>query len=1062
VRQKARRAIAAIAVAAALALAPVAPARAAPATPAELQSRVIANLAAGKVGAAVKGADSLAAAMRARYKDKPLSEAGFLDTLTLRFINAGATEGLEAARRYASRALSLRERILGPENLEVASNLNMLALVDSFEGKWADALPLMQRALEIRTRIHGELHPTVAASRREVGVLLFYLGRYVEAEPLLLGSIAIYDSLPGNHSRQIVDGLNNLSELSRIQDKYADAVAYSVRGLALAEAQLGSDDLVAGVLRNNLAGLYKDLGRYDDAEPLSVAYLDQLRRAPQPDPELLATAQLNLAEIYRFQDRLDEAEPLYEQALTLARQVLPAESPDLVPFVNQAAVVYHALGHADRAEPLYRESLARAERSLGLDHPLVAQSLHDLGVLLIDRGRFGEAADTLGRALAIRTRVLGDAHPEAAATRVELARCASLDPARGDTAAAPLLDRAIAALDPAGADPAARLDAHALRARLRARAGRSDEAIVDMEVALALVDTLRASHGGGDQSRGSFMASHLDLYHAMVTWRLARGDLAGALEAHERARARILLDQLSAGAVNLRAGIAPDVLAPLERKERDARQRLAQAQRRIGDARSRSDLSESARLESVAALEAGRDSAAWDLRRVQETIKERSPLWRELLGAGGHTASLAEIQRQLLAPGELMLLFHTGVDGSYLFVIPVDGKPGAFSLAIDSAAARELRVPPGPLTARTLERIMAGEPGRPAAGSAAPIAALLAMRGEDQRTLVSERVAGQPGLLERRLAALARVLLPGAVWSQVAKTRAVVVVPDGALHLLPFEALVMRTGTGRGDVRFWLDEGPPVRYGSSATSLLSLTRRATTGVNGSVRPRLLSVSNPDYAPAGSAATSGGTRGAVPRWPALPGTARETEAIRRAFAPESIAIVSGPAATEARVRTALPGRRFLHFATHGFVTERQSDVLAGLVLTPPDSSSVRSDDDGYLQLYEIYELRLASDLAVLSACGTQQGSRVAGEGVFALSRGFLTAGAKRVIASLWEVSDASTAELMGRFFAALAGPARTGGDPAYSALLRDAKRRLRADSRWADPFYWAPFILTGPR
>src|SRR5262245_9437130 len=1044
-------------------MAAAAHAAAAPAPPAELQSRVIANLAAGNVAAAVKGADSLATAMRARYRDKPLAEAGFLDTLTLRFINAGVPEGWVAARRYASRALALREKILGRDNLEVASSLSMLALLDTYEGKWAEALPLQQRALEIRTRIHGGMHPAVAASRREVGLLLFYLGRLAEAEPMLLGSLAIYDSLPGNWTHQIVDGLNNLSELARVQDKFTEAVAYSERGLAIAEARLRPDDPVIGALHNNLAALYMDLGRYDDAEPLSVSYLDQMRRAPRPDPELLATAELKLAELYRLQDRLDEAEPLHEQALTLARQTLPAESPDLVPFVNQAAVVYHALGHADRAEPLYRETLVRSEQALGLDHPLVAQSLHDLGVLLTDRGRFGEAADSLGRALTIRTRVLGDAHPEASATRVELARCLSLDPARGDTAAAPLLDRAITALDPGGADPAARLDAHALRARLRARAGHTDEAIADIEVALALVDTLRASHGGGDQSRGSFMARHLDLYHSMVTWKLARGDLSGALEAHERARARILLDQLSAGAVSLRAGIAPDVLAPLESKERDARQRLAQAQRRIGDARSRTDLSESARLESVAAYEAARDSAAGDLQRVQETIKERSPLWRDLLGAGGHTASLAEIQRELLAPGELMLLFHTGIDGSYLFVIPAAAaKPGVYPLAMDSAAARELRVAAGPLTAGTLERVMAGDPRQPAAGSAAPITALLAMRGEDQRTLVSERVAGQPGLLERRLAALERILIPAAVWGQVAKARAVVVIPDGALHLLPFEALVLRAGTGRGDARFWLDEGPPVRYGSSATSLLSLTRRTAAPAVKAVRPQLLSVSDPDYSSTGGTATFRGLRGAATSWPALPGTARETEAIRRAFAPESIAIVSGPAATEAHVRAALPGRRFLHFATHGFVTERQSDVLAGLVLTPPDSSSLRSDNDGYLQLYEIYELRLASDLAVLSACGTQRGNRVAGEGVFALSRGFLTAGARRVIASLWEVSDASTADLMGRFFAALAGPVRTGGDPAYSMLLRDAKRRLRADPRWADPFYWGPFILTGPR
>jgi CHAT domain-containing protein len=142
-----------------------------------------------------------------------------------------------------------------------------------------------------------------------------------------------------------------------------------------------------------------------------------------------------------------------------------------------------------------------------------------------------------------------------------------------------------------------------------------------------------------------------------------------------------------------------------------------------------------------------------------------------------------------------------------------------------------------------------------------------------------------------------------------------------------------------------------------------------------------------------------------------------------------------------------------------VTARESDVLAGLALTPPDSAATRSDDDGYLQLYEIYELPLACELAVLSACGTQRGRRVPGEGVFALARGFQAAGARRVVASLWEVGDESTASLVGGFFARLA---KADSDPGYSRALRDARRRVRSDRRWSDPFYWAPFTLSGAR
>jgi CHAT domain-containing protein len=254
----------------------------------------------------------------------------------------------------------------------------------------------------------------------------------------------------------------------------------------------------------------------------------------------------------------------------------------------------------------------------------------------------------------------------------------------------------------------------------------------------------------------------------------------------------------------------------------------------------------------------------------------------------------------------------------------------------------------------------------------------------------------------------------------------------------------MKTREGGSDTRYWLDEGPPVRYASSATSLLSLTRRRAPAAGSG--PRIASVTDPAY-PAGGP------------WAPLPGTARETEAIRRAFAKESVLVCRGTQATEARVRAVLPGRRYLHLASHGFVTARASDVLAGLALTPPDSAALRDDNDGNLQLYEIYELPLSCELAVLSACGTQRGRRVPGEGVFALARGFQAAGARRVVASLWEVSDESTASLVGGFFTGLA---RAGTDPDYPSALRDARRRVRSDSRWADPFYWAPFTLSGAR
>jgi CHAT domain-containing protein len=138
---------------------------------------------------------------------------------------------------------------------------------------------------------------------------------------------------------------------------------------------------------------------------------------------------------------------------------------------------------------------------------------------------------------------------------------------------------------------------------------------------------------------------------------------------------------------------------------------------------------------------------------------------------------------------------------------------------------------------------------------------------------------------------------------------------------------------------------------------------------------------------------------------------------------------------------------LHFATHGLVDDQHPERSA-LALTPAAGS------DGLLQVREIYGLRLNAVLVTLSACKTAAGKEVTGEGVMGLSRAFLYAGAGAVMASLWNVNDASTTVFMGRFYRSLE-KRRT-----IAEAAREAKLALRRDRRWSHPYYWAPFVVTG--
>ena len=112
-------------------------------------------------------------------------------------------------------------------------------------------------------------------------------------------------------------------------------------------------------------------------------------------------------------------------------------------------------------------------------------------------------------------------------------------------------------------------------------------------------------------------------------------------------------------------------------------------------------------------------------------------------------------------------------------------------------------------------------------------------------------------------------------------------------------------------------------------------------------------------------------------------------------------------------------------------------------------------DGFLRAHEIYNLKLSAELVVLSACQTGVGKEIRGEGLASLTRGFMYAGAPRVLVSLWDVSDWGTTELMVRFYR---GMLKEGMRPA--AALRAAQLSLMSDKRWASPYYWAPFTLQG--
>ncbi len=280
--------------------------------------------------------------------------------------------------------------------------------------------------------------------------------------------------------------------------------------------------------------------------------------------------------------------------------------------------------------------------------------------------------------------------------------------------------------------------------------------------------------------------------------------------------------------------------------------------------------------------------------------------------------------------------------------------------------------------------------------------------------------------------------------------KALIVIPDGILHYLPFETLRASIGHGSG----YLVEKLVISYCPSASSLFVLKQQKKRNER---QRALLAIGGPNYGIPPTSEHEITKKDVLSqlyneqgfRFSSLPFSKREVLEIGKLFAKSDRTILVGEKASEEAIKNLpLIEYRLIHFACHGFLDER-IPLRSALVL----SLNAQQEDDGYLQMREIYGLTMNADLVVLSACQTGNGILERAEGPMGLARAFFCAGARSVIASLWSINDKTTVFFMKEFYRNLVDGYATG-----KALQLTKIRML--NSAWSHPFYWAGFILNG--
>jgi len=607
-----------------------------------------------------------------------------------------------------------------------------------------------------------------------------------------------------------------------------------------------------------------------------------------------------------------------------------------------------------------------------------------------------------------------------------------------------------------------------------------DDALDAYREALKTVETIRAGSLRADESRTTFLATTKDVYDEAasafaemalladgrgssptvregVSATLSGKSLDYAAESFritEAGRARSLLDML--GEVN--AQITEGVPADLLKRKQDNLERQQEIAQQLTGVSLASD-----QKQKPSELEKDLDSLQTEFDEIENQIRTASPRYAALTGAQPQT--LADVQQKVLDEGTVLLEYSLGKDSSYVFAI-TRSSVSLFKLASRADLDRLATEFRAQLVPTRLQRRIVG----------------IDVVADDQRGL---GLASGPSENLAAFVAASNALYK-AVYepvSSVAGDKRLLIVADGTLNYIPFEALVKTTDGADYSSLNYLIKTNEIIYAPSASVVAAIRQQGSPTVRqGSARGSVLLVADPVFnaddprlkgnsvaqATADSrglgleaavndiAGSADGPSASGPLHLArLPGTRTEAEEISKIARSGGVQtdLWIDLNASEDNVRTRdMNNYRVIHVATHGLL-DAQRPQFTGVVLSLVGNKS----NDGFLRTDEIFNLRMNPALVMLSACETGLGKEKRGEGVIGLTRAFMYAGAPTVGVSLWSVADKSTAELMTDFYKRYLGAAASAS---ASASMRDAQLSMISGKKYSAPFHWAPFVLVG--
>ncbi|MFO1031188.1 MAG: CHAT domain-containing tetratricopeptide repeat protein [Planctomycetota bacterium] len=962
---------------------------------------------------------------------------------------------LRGALALQEKVLEVHGKTLPDDHADLQLARQNLAATKRALGDLHGALALQEQVLAVRARTLPDEHPDLQAARQGLANIRRGLGDLPGAFALQEQVFAVWSkNLPDDHPNLQAARLN-LAGLKEALGDLAGAIALQEKVLTVWSESLPDDHPYLQSARQGLANTKRALGDLPGTLALEEKVLAVLTSTlPDEHPDL-QTARGNLALTKRESGDLLGALALEEQVLAIRAKTLPDEHPDVQLARGNLAVTRAALGDLPGALALEERVLAIRRKNLHDEHPHLQIARLNLASTKKALGDLQAALELEGEVLAVRTRTLPDEHPDLEKARLNLAATRRM---LGDlSAAAQLYLSGIA-----GART--RLFVSTVSTR--------DVAQLAVAATTPLSDVGSALDAASSGKAGALphelaMSLTAEALALLTAARSAQG-LATELLRHARTAAPTSLDASRLAVTTASQALEDAIALPLEGRL-DGQGRRIRRDDAVREATLAKDVAERALLDSVPTALRTQPSA-------------------QTLAAG-------------LAPDEAAVAFLT-----YTRWTSDAEKPWVTTSEPRFAAI--VLTPAGTLSWHSLARVADIESliatVRKDAAAGIRVGTRAATDTEGTRPGIDpEASSTSSATLTTTLTGLREQLLAPVLAALPKDTKRLVVSPADEMLLAPIEDLPLADGRTFG-------EAYDVQTVPSLRELIRKTKERTAEPRAFVvggidydqapakqAPIVLEAATPILEPIATApkpadtnpnsATRSGDQPTARPFAALPGTATEAEQLETLFAatfPTNTPTVLRKAdASEAAFTEQAPGKTFLHLATHGYfapetywkATDARDDSplarfdvgrndrtaqlspfsLTGIALAganlPADELGRR---EGILTAQEITRLDLtACYLATLSACNTTLGVRRGGTGLASLRQAFHAAGARFVLATLWEVDDAEAQKLMTDFYTRLW---KNGEEP--RSAMRAAKRAAR--ERGAAFRDWAGWLITG--